>query len=350
MTRKENYFKCVRFERPDHIPVNGHINAACWNHYSHDQLFDLCESHPIVFPDFKRPEAGWQPAYGCNQKAGEPYTDDWGCVWETPEDGITGTVTGHPLADWSAFDNYQPPDPEKSNGLCAVDWTAARDIFTESQKSGRLYHASLPHGHTFLRITDIRGYENTIFDMADDEPRLYRLIEMVTEFNLALVNRYMEWGVDLMCYPEDLGMQVGPMLSPPHLRKYFKPSYTRVMAPAKERGIIVQMHSDGDIRDLLPDLIDSGVQSINPQDLVNGIEWLKKNLKGKINIDLDIDRQKVTRFGTPKEIDSLIRHEVEELGSRQGGLTLGWGMYPGIPIENARAVFDAMEKYSDFYN
>ncbi|MBS3764660.1 MAG: hypothetical protein KGZ25_15280 [Planctomycetes bacterium] len=69
-------------------------------------------------------------------------------------------------------------------------------------------------------------------------------------------------------------------------------------------------------------------------------------MKGRVCIDLDIDRQKIVRFGSPSEIDEHIRNAVEKLGSPDGGLMLSHGMYPGVPLENAEALMDAMEKYS----
>jgi uroporphyrinogen decarboxylase len=112
----------------------------------------------------------------------------------------------------------------------------------------------------------------------------------------------------------------------------------------------VHMHSDGDIRDLVDDLVVSGVDALNLQDLVNGIDWIVANLKGRLCIDLDIDRQQVTRFGGPEEIDGLIRREVEKLGSPEGGLMMIYGLYPGVPLENIKAIMDAMERYAAFYS
>ncbi len=140
------------------------------------------------------------------------------------------------------------------------------------------------------------------------------------------------------------------MISPDHFSKFIKPSYDRLMVPAREAGRLVHMHSDGDIRDLVELLIDSGVDTINLQDMVNGIDWIAANLKGRLCIDLDIDRQSVTRFGSPEKIDALIRNEVEMLGSKEGGLTMIYGLYPGVPIENVKAVMDAMERYSTYYS
>ena len=140
------------------------------------------------------------------------------------------------------------------------------------------------------------------------------------------------------------------MVSPSHFRKYLKPSYGRLIAPAREAGSLVHMHSDGDIRDLVDDLLEAGVEIINLQDLVNGIDWIEARLAGKVCIDLDIDRQDITRFGTPAQIDDLVREEVERLGSREGGLMMIYGLYPGVPLENAGALMSAMERYATHFS
>ena len=74
------------------------------------------------------------------------------------------------------------------------------------------------------------------------------------------------------------------------------------------------------------------------------------NLVKNGGFELDVDRQDVTVRGTPREIDELIRQEVSRLGSREGGLMLIYGLYPGTPIENAAAVMDAMERYAGFFS
>ena len=349
MTRRENILRAVRFERPETIPVRFHFNQTVWHHYDQEALKDLCESHPVLFPGYVRPEGEVVPDYDPVARAGEPYTDPWGCVWETTDNGTAGIITTHPLADWDAFDDFTPPDPKTTDGRYRVDWRAMERRTRTAREHGDLAAGGLPHGHTFMLLMYLRGYENLIYDMADDEPRLHRLIGMVEDFNLSVVERLLETGIEWMGYAEDLGAQRGPLVSPEHLRQYIKPSYERLMRPARERGVVVHMHSDGDVRTLAPDLIDGGVEALNLQDLVNGIDWIAANLKGKVCIDLDVDRQKVTRFGTPADVDELIRTEVETLGSPEGGLMLNHGFYVGVPLENVKAVMDAMEKYAAFH-
>ncbi len=350
VTEKENLVRTINFERPDHIHMTFHINASCWNHYPQDALQDLMEDHPFLFPDFRRSEGTVKPELPPFLIAGNEYTDPWGCVWLTTMDGIQGTVIRHPLESWEKFDSYQPPDPDRFDHNGPIDWDKAKESIGPSISQHSIKNGEIGHNHTWLKLTDIRGYENAIYDMVDEEPRLWKLLGMLEDFNTGLLNNWLKTGAEWLTFSEDLGMQVGPMLSPALFKKYIKPSYQRLMGRAKEEGCIVHVHADGDIRDLKDDLLDCKIDIINIQDLVNGIEWIEKNLKGKICIELDIDRQEITFEGTPKEIDDLIRREVSTLGSREGGLMMIYGLYPGVPLENAKAVMDAMEKYAGYFS
>ena len=356
-TITENTLRAIRFEKPEYIPMIFWINPACWHHYPQEALFELMAGHPLLFPDFASqdkalPEIARRAIGGLDpwERAGEPYTDAWGCVWQTTDDGITGSVTQHPLASWDVFESFQPPDPARTNGMAAIDWGVIEDKILQASKEGKRVAGTLEHGQAFLRLSYLRGYENLLLDMADGDERLWRLIEMVESFSMGIVRRYVDLGASMMRYPEDLGAQHGPMLAPEHFRMYIKPIYEHLVAPARAAGCLVHMHSDGDIRSLVNDLMASGIDAINLQDLVNGIDWIAGNLKGRFCIDLDIDRQQITRFAGPREIDELIASEVQTLGSAQGGLMMIYGLYPGVPLENAKAIADAMERYATFYS
>ena len=347
----ENLLRLINFDGPDYIPMTFHINAACWHHYPREALLELIASHPFLFPDFdfsKVPEKIEYPPFA---RADEKFIDSWGCVWETTDDGIVGLVTKHPLESWDDFENFNPPDPNKVTHMGPIDWAqqSKKNGFAISQKC--IKSGEIGHNHTWLKLIDIRGYENVLFDMADDEPRLHKLLEMLENFNMGLVRNYIDiCGVKWMGFAEDLGMQTGPMLSPEYFRKYIKPSYRRLMKAALDGDCIVHVHTDGDTRQFAEDILDCGVQVLNLQDLVNGIDWVKENLKGRVCIDLDIDRQSITVDGSPEQIDALIHEEVAKLGSKEGGLMMIYGLYPGVPLENAKAVMDAMEKYSTYYS
>jgi len=351
MTRRDNYLRAVRFEKPDIIPISLNINQSCWGHYPKAFLWEMIETHPILFDWFPgMPEEEKRqienPIFRKNARKDEPYTDSWGCVWETSMDGIVGVVTHHPLKNLDSLAEYKMPDPTLTDGLASVNWEDKKIMFANLAKMGGLRMAGVPHGHTFLRLIDLLGYENLIFSMMDEDPRLDKLVGMIHEFNLEITKRYLECELDVVCFPEDLGMQQGPMLSPDNFRKYIKPSYQRLFAEAKKKDVHIYVHSDGDLRTLIDDLIDVDTDILNLQDLVNGVDWIRDNLKGRVCIDLDIDRQQFCQFGTPAEIDGHIKNIVQKLGSKDGGLMMLFGLYPELPLENMKAVMDAMERYA----
>lgn len=346
----DNFTRAVRFERPDYIPMTFSVNNACWHHYPKAALWDLMEEHRLLFPDFRRPSSDWMPELPPVARKDQPYTDPMGCTWVTADDGITGSVKGHPLENWDAFGTtWQIPDPDKTDGLYLVDWQARAAEWEALTAEGKSFQGKLRHGHTFLQLCDLRGYENVLMDMMDEEPKLLELLEQLTEFNLAVVRRFLAGGCSAMKYPEDLGMQLGPMIPPALFREYIRPCYERIMAPAREAGVPIHMHSDGDIRTLADELVGSGVEILNLQDRVNGVDWIAGKFRGKLCVEVDIDRQAVTPFGTPADIDRMVREIVEKISTPDGGLCLIYGLYPGVPLANVKALMDAMERYA-FYH
>jgi hypothetical protein len=351
MTHRENLIRAYRLRSPEWIPVASGFPAPCWEYYGPDALEDLLSSHQIMFPGYERgsiyPDNVSIPPH---TRKDQPFTDAWGSVWVTNVNGMVGAVKQHALTDWGEFENYRAPSPEQTDGMLPLDWECLGIRAARCRGNGDLFAVGLPHGHTFLRLQDLRGYENLVYDMADEEPRLWKLIAMVEEFNLDLVHRFLRLAPDMVRIPEDLGAQSGPLISPDMFRKYIKPSYLRLTAPIKEAGILVHEHSDGDIIDLVDDLVEVGGDVLNLQDLVNGIDRIREHVMGRLAIDLDIDRQRITVHGSPRDIDDHIREAVMKLGSREGGLSLCYQPWPPTPLENIRAVFDAMERYCGYYS
>ena len=181
--------------------------------------------------------------------------------------------------------------------------------------------------------------------MADNSPVLLELIDFVESFNLQVLDHFLELSPDIMCLPEDLGMQISPMISPDYFEQYIAPSYRKYVAKIKESQVITHMHSDGDIRVLVDQLVTDGIEVINLQDKVNGIEWIASRLSGKVCIELDIDRQH-SITSSPREIDEYIQHITKVLGRPSGGLMLIYGLYPQVSIQTVGALMDALERYA----
>lgn len=351
MTHKENFLRAWRRQGPRWIPIAAGLPYLDWPTFGYDveELEAVCLSHPILFPGFEK--GNLKRAHEMVEErfpdlvAGKPYTDAWGCLWETPYTGMVGAVTVHPLEDWSSFSSLKIPDETITDGVRAIDWEILSTHAHLAKEHGGLFGCGLPHGHTFLRVQDLRGYENLLMDFADEEPLIDELLDVVTDFNLKLIRRFIDLQPDFISIPEDLGMQNSPMITPEDFNRYIAPRYNKLTKPVKEAGILVHEHSDGYILPLMDDIIKMGGDVINLQDLVNGIDNIAKYLKGHISIDLDIDRQNVTVFGSPGDVDAHIKECVAKLGGKEGGLSLTYQPWPMTPAKNMDAAFSAMEKY-----
>ena len=185
--------------------------------------------------------------------------DEWGCLWHFPGMGLDGVVVEHPLDTWDKLDAWEPPSP-------AERIAALRNTPEDQRPRG----VGTEHGFLFLRLTYLRGFDNFMVDAGEDNPKLYELRDLVTDYWYDLVNAHLDCGATHVNAADDLGLQYQLPVSPSMWRKLLKPGYARIFGLARDRGATVSLHTDGYVVDIIPDLIEVGVTTLNPQDLVNG--------------------------------------------------------------------------------
>jgi len=342
----ENFLKVVDFRYPDWIPCSVGILPATWRKYR-EALEEIVLRHPRLFPNFKKGSIDFDAVYDPGYRRGR-FTDSWGCVWENIEEGMEGIVVGHPLEDWSALENYKVPDPlvQWDRGP-APDWEELRKRFERIKAEGNLAWGGLPHGAMYMRIYYLRGFENFMIDIATEDPRLQKLIDMVLEHNMRLIDKWLEIGADIISFGDDLGAQKSLPISPRHFKKYFTPCFKKMFGRVREAGAYVYLHSDGHILEIMDDLIEAGMNIINPQIRANTLEGLVKTCKGRVCINLDLDRQ-LFPFATPDEIREHIWTAVKALYMPEGGLMLEAECEPDVPLENIEAICQTLEEVMDY--
>ena len=349
ISERENYIRNATFQHPEYMPLGILVSDACRIQWR-EELEAVMVRHPRVWPGFEKGKVDYDNyplAPGSRQ--GEEHRDTWGCLWWTPMDGIASVVKESPLEDWSAWEAWEAPNPMTTGDSGPVDWDAIRKNVAAQKEQGGLTTGMLPHGFFFMRLTYLRGFEGAMMDMCTDEPLFHELIDVLYNFNRVAAEQYLSMGVDTLVGGEDLGTQQASIIGPILFKKYIKPTYEKLFKPYRERGLQVALHSDGYLMDIMDDIIESGVSIINPQDLCNGVENLRREVKGRVCIALDVDRQTIVPFGTPKEIDELVEEEVRLLGAPEGGLSLVAGVYPPTSLENLDALATAFEKYQTYW-
>jgi len=340
MNDRENFLRTLEFRNPEWIPCTIGFSPLTWHTYR-EKLEQIVLKHPRIFKDYKKGSINFDdfpPGY----RKGK-FKDNWGCVWENHLEGLEGQVVEYPLADWKALDTYRPPDFLTKTERGDINWEKIKEDIEENRKKGLL---TLGNGERlFDRLYFLRGFENLMIDFATDDPHLQKLIDMLTEYEVGLVNKWLEIGVDAICFHTDIGTQNSLMINPEKFRKYIKPMFKEIFTRVRKAGTHVLLSSDGCLLEIVDDLVECGVSMHDPQVRANTLEGIKKAYKGKMCINLDLDRQ-MFPFCKPEDIRKQIREGIEMLNSPKGGLMMQAGIWgDDVPLENIEAICEAYEEF-----
>jgi len=331
------------------IPSTISVNQATWHKYR-ERLEGVLLKHSSLFPGFRRGSVDFDN-FGTRTE-GNVIEDEWRCVWKFNVSGLQGQVVKHPLQNWENFDSYAPPDPNAGivhEGGGMSEWNAIEASVDRAKAEGKVVSVGMPHGFFFQRLYYLRGFENLMKDFHTESGRLLDLIDLLTDYHLSVVRRLLRLGVDMIVFGDDLGLQDRMTISRGIFREFILPSYSKIFGKVRGADVRVYLHSDGHVLEIADDLIEVGVSVLNVQDRVNGVESIERALKGRVCVDLDVDRQFLLPFGAPKDIESHVRNAVTLLGSEKGGLMFTAGVYPDVPIRNVEALCRAFEKHRHYH-
>ena len=149
-------------------------------------------------------------------------------------------------------------------------------------------------------------------------------------------------------FADDWGGQYRLLIRPDTWRRLFKPRYAEMFRVVRSAGMDVWYHSDGMIADILGDLIEIGVDVLNCQTTVMGLDWVAANARGKVAFRTDIDRQGVMPFGTPSEVREEVQRVFEACGTPAGGLIACGEVGPETPLANIRAMYEAFAEFGQY--
>jgi uroporphyrinogen decarboxylase len=350
LTERENLLRAIEFKHPEWVPVILAFAPATWKRYR-EELEAIVLRHPAVFRGYVKGSIDFDNAAGQAARLdpdgpsfrmdGDRYTDSWGCVWDCAQDGLGGQPFEHPLPDWSKFDGFQPPDILRKTrwGADREPWEVMRGRLEENRKKGLVASTRIPC--FFDRLHYLRGFENLLCDFAMDSPELGRLVDMVLETNMKLIPHLLDLKPDVVDHHGDIGTQRSLMMRPAMFRKYLKPAYTKMFQPFRRAGIPVRYSSDGNLLDIIDDLIACGVSSHDPQLSVNTIDGIVRAYKGRLCAVIDFGQEIVLM--SPQEIKESFEEIVKRMDSPQGGLALRAWAISDVPLENVEAFCSAAE-------
>lgn len=272
---------------------------------------------------------------------GMEWVDEWGTVWGHAFGGVGATPVDYPIKDWSELDDYlarRMPDPHAPGRLDAAGPSLAAHGETK-------YCYGVIHLALFERLHALRGMNELFVDFCTHEGEVRRLMDALERYLIAIVRQWAALGADGVFMTDDWGSQTGLLIAPDMWRRLFKPYYARVFAEAHRLGVDVLFHSCGNVFDIVGDLIEIGMDVLDPvQPGAMDIQRLARAFGGQVAFSGAIDIQQLLCSGTPRDVKDEVRTIIDTLGRPFGdSLLLGPAnvMTPETPLENLRALFEA---------
>lgn len=264
---------------------------------------------------------GWANWY---YQEADRYTDEWGVGWRSVEYdtpygvGRYTEFNHHPLAEDSAIESYQPPDPNDPELYREAGWVL------ENFKD-EYWIVGVTVTTIFECAWALRGYERMLTDFALNPDLAERILDLPYHYHLEAAKKLTRMGVDMIWIGDDVGAQHAMLISPKMWRKFLKPRMANFIAELKAINpqVKVAYHSDGCIYPIIPDLIEIGLDVLNPiQPASMDPVRLKREYGDRLCFWGSIDEQHTLPFGSPADVSAEVCSRIETLGEN-GGLILG---------------------------
>ncbi len=283
---------------------------------------------------------GWANSYYATETYsddGETYVDEWGVTWKNVAyetrfgTGHYTEMVGHPLADDEAIDSYQPPDPNRPEL-----YRDAERVVQEFKDEYWIVGVTVTT--VFETAWALRGYEKTLMDLVLNPEFVERLFDIPYHYHLTAAKKLVELGVDMIWIGDDVGAQDRMLFSPSTWRHFFKPRLAGFISTLKSINpeVRIAYHSDGNILPIIPDLIEIGLDVLNPiQPRCMDPAEVKKKYGDRLCFWGSIDEQYTLPFGTPAEVEEEVLTRLRTLG-KDGGLIVGPTHHVQLdtPLEN----------------
>ncbi|MBC7217813.1 MAG: hypothetical protein H5U36_06670 [Candidatus Caldatribacterium sp.] len=378
MDSLERVKRTIEFGRPDRYPIMHAVLPAAWMRYG-EKLYSILRKYPTYLHREAVEKTGgtgkWRPAaagyemseelmerfvleddfvfveprtfqYGKPGRSGYQ-SDEWGCIWRKEDPGLVGQVVVHPLAkiveeglDDKALEAYNFPD---GSAYWRYDYPFLKAQEQFAYESRKYFLAYI--GNLFELMQWLVGFENLMIAFHERPTFVFKLIDKIVEYSLETLREFAKYNIQGVSMNDDWGTQRSLMIDPNMWRKYFKPAYKTIFQEAKERGLHVHFHTDGNTIEIIEDLIEIGVDVINPQLSAIDLERLSKIVKGRVCIRTDIDRQYILPQASRTEVREYVKHVIELLGTKDGGLILCGEINQDAKLENVEEMYRSFEEY-----
>jgi uroporphyrinogen decarboxylase len=364
MNPRDRVIAAIEHQRPDRTPLDGSFRHDVWKRL--EEFFNTTDAEEImgnlgldiryvmmgpsasfmeraVTSPWKIPDIGvGENNLGIMRNQGW-LEDEYGVCRRPNSTGLYWLYSFHPLSEAGLEEirQYEFPDlgaEERYSG-----------IRRHMSQLGEKYFTIVEVRNIFKLSWELRGFERYMMDLALEPLWVEALADRVLEHLIEQSRRLLRQGVDMLMITGDIAMQEGMMFSPALWRKYFKPRLKIWLDEVRrDHDPYFMFHSDGDMFDVIEDLIEIGFDAITPiQPECLDVEEIGRRFGDRTCLHGAISCQRTLPFGTADDVASEVRHRIACCG-QEGGLILSPSntIQPDVPVENILALYQTAKGLS----
>ncbi len=350
MNNRENFIAAMRRQPFERVPFQFSMCPALTNElikrYGTSDIvsaFDMPVRYielpaPKVMPDYTR----------FHKNADElTYIDEWG--------------VGHKKGSLAHFTHFYPPmaefeTPDEVNSYPYPDimdesrWVQVDEKVRQAHSEGRA--AVFFAIQVFEPAWYLRGLDNLLADFLTDDEMASACMDNMCRIQCMAAERAAKSGADMIVFGDDVGSQHSLMMSLQTWRKWIKPATKATISAAKKinPNVLAMYHSDGVIDEIIPELIEIGVDILNPvqPECMDPVK-IKQLYGDKLSFLGTVGTQTTMPFGTPQDVKDVVKKMIETVG-KGGGLTIAptHMLEPEVPWENIEAFIEAVREYENY--
>ena len=356
MDARQRVALALDHEEPDRVPIDfwatAGVNVRLLEHFGFSDQEELLRHFDVDFRYIDGPKyVGPEPKV----REDGSVEDHWGVPRVRVEVGsgkhstVYQEVLDFPLREAKSIEEIRDypkwPSPDWFDYDCVADQVA------QAQSSGKVV---IFMGDRMNRCAQLkpamylRGVDQILMDVAIEPEIAEYIFSRVADFYVEYGRRTLEaagGGIDILMLGDDFGTQKGPFMSPQMWRRFLQSGFKEFVDLGHQFGCMVGHHSCGSIKPIIGDLIESGLDILNPvQPDVHDMDRreLKQTFGDRLCFHGSISIQKTLPFGTPDDIRNEVRNRVETLGPGGGFIfCTAHNIQADTPTENVVALFDA---------
>ncbi|HUV07661.1 MAG TPA: uroporphyrinogen decarboxylase family protein [Spirochaetia bacterium] len=335
------FHRAIEFQHPGTIPclVSERLDLSWLQDQDPEKISRLRELQALFPHDFIELGDCWTDS-PINRRIGRGrWFDEWGVEWIN--EGCGSKVIGHPLQyGYDSLKDFSFPDPNRTDRF-----QEAESLLKQREERycrGRVWFT------LFERLWMLRGFSDLLMDPYTEPEGFSHLRDRILEINLQMIDLWLERGVDAVYFSDDWGSQRSLLINPEDWRRLYKPAYGTMFRKARDGGAHVWMHLCGNISEILPDLVDLGLNVLNPvQPQALDVYALSRDFGGRICFNGGIDVQATMVRGKPEDVKKEVHTMVHLFGRFDGGYIGGMShsIMPETPLDNIIAVYEAFAEY-----